>query len=469
MDEALSIGNQVSYSETQMTVKLLNKSIFENKNFSFRGAISKERKKYNTRNTRFWGNVHRNVFEIQKYKITIRYIQQTIAFQINNQITAIIDLITYWLLWHKKNAEKIYSELESFSFSSNKQRRRVFAYFNQIKEIKLRQMIKSISSKRHRWAITYSLPLILYDKLIQYYSIDELKKLGWWFNLPAPKYIWINNLRDTSTLDLEKQNINLTPVEYVENAFLVGKGRPIQHLGEFNKGKIMMQDLGAIIMSQLVPKIDSGKIIDLCASPGNKTIQLINKFQHNPAIQIFASDLPGSRFQLLTSRVQFLLGHPKKESIKPNTKVSLKYRDEQSIKILPRDATNIGFEDKSFDLVIIDAPCTGSGTLSSKPDTRAIIDLEFIQKHVVLQKEILAESHRILKKGGYLLYITCSLLVEENEAQIQDFREKHNNYQLVQLHHELADNSKLISESIRLFPPNSNCEGFFACLLQREV
>ena len=350
-------GNQTSYSETRMTVKILNKSIFESKNFSFRAAISKERKRYKARNTRFWGNVHRNIFELQKYKITIEYIRQTLNILPNKQIIALIDLVTYWTMWHKKSSEKILSELTAFPFSSNKQKRKVLAYFNQMKEIKLRPTIKSIASKRERWSITYSLPLILYDKLKEYYSIDELKQLGKWFNLPAPKYIWINQLRDESTLEDIKQKINLTAVSHVENTFVVGKGRPIQHLGEFNQGKILIQDLGAIITSRLVPTIANGrgKVIDLCASPGNKTIQLISKFHNNPGIQIYASDLPGSRFQLLTSRIHFLLGKPNKQN-ELNTDVTIKYETERSIQIVPRDATNIDFQDELFDLVFVDAP-----------------------------------------------------------------------------------------------------------------
>ena len=84
-----------------------------------------------------------------------------------------------------------------------------------------------------------------------------------------------------------------------------------------------------------------------------------------------------------------------------------------------------------------------------------------------MQEKILQESHRILKPEGFLFYVTCSLIEEENESQISTFIKKYKNYNLIQLDHVLADNSKLLPEAIRLFPPKTNSEGFFACLLRK--
>lgn len=413
--------------------------------------------------------------EIQKFFITINYIENYFLKEKNFiKMKAFLDLITYWFLSKKISKDKIKEELKKFHYPKNKDRRLVLEYYNNLLDFKLRPFIKSISKKDERWSIKYSIPLIIYQQMNLYYSNDELESLGKYFISVSQKYVWINQLRGDVN-QIKEEILKSTPIseiKSVKNAFSLGKGKPIQHLGAFNQGKIIIQDIGAILITQLLPEVTEGNIIDLCASPGNKTIQLIQRYIGKSSIKFYASDLPGSRFSLLGKRLQFLLGYKNQLEVEEDKilNLNLNKKENREIHLYPRDVTDLNsdFDDGFFKLVFIDAPCSGSGTFGTKPDTRNQVTEEFILKHVSIQEKILTEANRILSKGGYIFYVTCSILINENEEQVKKFLDKFPNYILLPLKHELATSSSIIPESIRLFPPKSKSEGFFACLLQKK-
>ncbi len=450
-----------------MIVSLLQK--IHSKNSSLRIALASQRKKYRPTDSNFWGQVFANVYEIEKNYITISFLENFFLQKNFKSIKSYLDLVTYWHFWNKKSSERITFESKKFFFSSNKEKRLFFSYLELIDKSTLSSILTSVSDLAERWSMKYSLPILLYELLSSEYSNKELNLLGNWLNIQRPKYIWINNqdLEYSSFMNSLQSKISLLEIPAVDKSFIVQSPQPIQSLPEFKEGKILIQDLGATIISQLVPKI-SGIVIDLCAAPGNKTIQLFDKYSSTDTCTLFAGDLPGSRYRTLLNRVPHLL-NVQPTDIQSNKTNELEIlKEHKKLLLKPWDGSKLSFENDFADLIFIDAPCTGSGTMGSKPDVRVQLDKDFLDKHIKIQSLLLQEAHRVLKPNGYIFYSTCSLLKEENEDQINSFFEKFPNYTIIPLQHNLNSPKLLISGSIKLFPPVSNTDGFFAILLQKK-
>lgn len=449
-----------------MIIRLLQK--IHSKNSSLRIALASQRKKYRPDDSAFWGQVFSNIYEIEKNYITINYIEHFLLQKNLSSVKDYLDLITYWHYWNKKSSERITFESKKFFFASNKEKRLVSTYLDLITQNSIPEILESVSDPAEKWSIKFSLPILLYNSLSQDFSFKDLNLLGNWFNTPSPKYIWINNQDEeySSFITQLKTKISLLEINAVKKSFIVQSKQPIQSLDEFKKGKILIQDLGATIVSQLVPKV-TGTIIDLCASPGNKTVQLFDTYAPQDMCTIFAGDVPGSRYRTLLQRIPHLIEAKPSEITSSHSDELEIEKQHKKLIIKPWDGTQLSFEDEFADLIFIDAPCTGSGTMGSKPDSRGQLDEQFLHKHVEVQKKLLKEADRVLKKQGYLFYSTCSLLTEENEDQINSFLEQYPNYTIISLQHHLNSPKLLISGSIKLFPPLSNTDGFFAILLQK--
>lgn len=122
----------------------------------------------------------------------------------------------------------------------------------------------------------------------------------------------------------------------------------------------------------------------------------------------------------------------------------------------------------SFDHVLIDAPCSGTGTLRRNPEIKWRIKQKDIDKLNSLQKSILANSSKAVKKGGRLIYCTCSLLSTENEHIINKFLAKNKHFSLCETPSSI--NKKLIDRKhfYRTYPHIHNMDGFFAAVLRRD-
>lgn len=455
------------YSLTSMIVSLLTK--IHSSRSSLRLALVSQRKKFRSTDNAFWGQVYSNIMEIEKNYITISFIERFFIQKNFRSIKSYLDLVTYWHFWKIKGSERISLESKKFFFTSNKQKRLFQSYIDSITKYSLSSLLEEIQEPHEKWSLKFSLPVLLYSLLSPYYSHKELFLLGKWFNTPSVKYFWINNqdLNYQQIVENIKKKISVIEVQSVPKSFIISDKQPIQQLSEFKTGNIIIQDLGATIVAQLIPKI-SGIIIDLCASPGNKTIQIFDKYVESDTCTIYAGDLPGTRFNSLSKRLPSLINADFKHIIENGIESLKLTKNSKNLIISPWDGTKLHFQKDFADLIFIDAPCTGTGTMGSKPDVRSQLTEEFLHKHTTIQQNLLEEAHRILKPGGYLFYSTCSLLNEENEQQISNFIDNHKNYSIIPLKHNLNYPKLPLEGSLKLFPPLSKTDGFFAILLQKQ-
>jgi 16S rRNA (cytosine967-C5)-methyltransferase len=187
------------------------------------------------------------------------------------------------------------------------------------------------------------------------------------------------------------------------------------------------------------------RVLDLCAAPGSKTTQIADN--GSDSATIVASDLHEHRLRTVVSAA-------KSQGLKSIYCIAL-----DGLQPLP-------LAEESFDRVLVDAPCSGTGTLRRNPEIRWRISPADIQELSGRQKQLLSNAARAVKPGGLLVYSTCSVEPDENEEVRQTFLENNDSFESVRL----ALDSSLVGSSdfARTWPHREGADGFFICAFARK-
>ncbi|WP_066804780.1 16S rRNA (cytosine(967)-C(5))-methyltransferase RsmB [Moraxella oblonga] len=231
----------------------------------------------------------------------------------------------------------------------------------------------------------------------------------------------------------------------------------IPNLPKFKDGFVSVQDkhaqLSGHILDKLVIKnlpIDKAiHILDACSAPAGKTAHLLELFaKNNTNAIITAMDNDNERLAVI-----------------PDNLTRLGLLDDK-VKIVCDDAC-IFKVDTPFDVILLDAPCSATGVIRRHPDINLLRSENDIKQTVKLQADILNNAWKNLKDGGYLLYVTCSLLKDENERQIKQFLNTHSNAKAVEFVLSLPNQIKQ-EVGYQCLPLNQNDgDGFYYALLQK--
>lgn len=223
---------------------------------------------------------------------------------------------------------------------------------------------------------------------------------------------------------------------------------PVTEVPGWDEGKIYVQDAAAQIPARMFKKLEiEGDILDTCAAPGGKTIQLIDLY---PERNVHALELNEARIEKISQNFE---------------------RCQVHCAVTVGDASKTNFDDEKFAGILVDAPCSSTGTSRRHPDvliSRNEASIESLRK---IQSDILNESARLLKEGGLLVYSTCSLFKAESEDQIAEFLERHPEFERVKITAEdVGDNEYIINELGELrTTPAENLDGFFTSCLRKKV
>jgi 16S rRNA (cytosine967-C5)-methyltransferase len=248
---------------------------------------------------------------------------------------------------------------------------------------------------------------------------------------------------------LLKNGIELTRGALVKSAYVVVQG-DITSTELFRRGKIAIQDEGSQLVAALV---GSGKrILDCCAAPGSKTAALAAT---SPEAEIVAADIHLHRARLLRRLVT-----------------------SSNVQVIVADATKLPLA-ASFDRVLADVPCSGTGTLARNPEIKWRLREEDIVDLQSRQIAILDAALKHVCRGGRLVYSTCSLEPEENEKVVEEGLSRNPKFRLVGVWEELIklkssgvliwkDVDRLVSgDFLRTIPGVHPCDGFFAAIFER--
>jgi 16S rRNA (cytosine967-C5)-methyltransferase len=213
-----------------------------------------------------------------------------------------------------------------------------------------------------------------------------------------------------------------------------------------------MQDEGSQLVAQLAPVKPGDKVIDFCAGAGGKTLALAAMMQNKG--RILAWDTSAKRLEQMKPR----LARAKADNVQRHVLAS------ENDPFLKRHKD-------SADLVLIDAPCSGSGTWRRNPDLKWRMQKKDLNEILAMQKSILESASRLVKKNGHLLYITCSLLQSENDKAIATFLTQQKKFGVASVEKIWSNFSQPTIRQdggFRLTPHQDGTDGFFAYLLQRR-
>lgn len=219
----------------------------------------------------------------------------------------------------------------------------------------------------------------------------------------APVWLRANeSLQPVATIiaTLADEGIEVTPFVDLPTALQVVKGeRRISGSQAYQSGLVELQDLSAQLASALLPV--SGSVLDYCAGGGGKALALAAR----GAQSVTAHDIDARRMVDLPQRAK---------------------RARANIRV-----ASPGLVTGKFDLVVVDAPCSGSGTWRRTPDAKWRLTREDLEQVIRTQSDILDKTVGFVKVGGYLAYMTCSILRDENERQVEAFIKEHPDFGLV--------------------------------------
>jgi 16S rRNA (cytosine967-C5)-methyltransferase len=232
------------------------------------------------------------------------------------------------------------------------------------------------------------------------------------------------------------------------------EGRPaIAALQLFQTGAIEIQDEGSQLVALLADARPGQQVVDFCAGAGGKTLAMAAAMNNRG--RVIACDVLGNRLKRAAERIRRAGLH----NIETRTLSSA------------RDPW-VKRHKASFDRVLVDAPCSGTGTWRRNPDSRWRPLGPGLEQLIPLQAELLDSASRLVKPGGRLIYATCSLLLEENEDQIDAFLANHPEFtplpQAEVWPAILGGPSPLEGRWLRLSPARHDTDGFFAAILTRK-
>ncbi len=304
-----------------------------------------------------------------------------------------------------------------------------------------------------RLAVEASLPDSLARRLSEQLGDDAVAAVNA-LNERAPLCVRVNTLkasRDQVQRELEAVGVRVRQAPRSPLGLFLETRVNVYALEPFKKGLFEVQDEGSQLLGQLMDGA-KGRVIDACAGAGGKTLQLAAQLGNKG--ELIALDVDVKRLGELKTRARRAGVHNVRTIVLPPAAADA----DQTLKALEGTAER----------VLVDAPCTGTGTLRRKPDARYRFDDQVLADHTKRQRELIERFARLVKPGGRLVYGTCSLLREENEEIVDEFLGRHPEYTLVDAQALLGSATDCtIAGTLRLFPHRHGTDGFFGAVLAR--
>ena len=330
------------------------------------------------------------------------------------------------------------------------------------------EALGGISEEEHAWltrvmqfdrssmpaAMRSNLPGWLYDKLVERYGEEEALELAGALNQPAPLDLRVNIIksnREAVMAELATAPIRCEATPFAATGIRLMKKPALQNLPLFKDGAIEVQDEGSQLLAQIVGAKRGEMIVDFCAGAGGKTLALGGVMKNTG--RLYAFDIAEKRLAKLKPR----LARSGLSNVHP---VLIAHENDAKVKRLAG----------KIDRVLVDAPCSGLGTLRRNPDVKWRQSPQGLAELNAKQISILSGAARLVKPGGRLVYATCSLLDEENEAIVAQFLAANEAFALVPMSQILAEQKIELEmqDYLKLFPHRHQTDGFFAAVLERK-
>ena len=363
---------------------------------------------------RKWGSEDRRVVSEIFYNI-IRW-KKRLEYYMGESVkpTNVYKMIIAYLLWSKTHYKK-------------------FEEFDGVKVADILTKLKkgTVPTK----AIEHSIPDWLAETLEKELGKNWEKEMVA-LNEQAPTVLRTNTLKTTPReliADLNDENVEAFTIKNYPDAIQLAEKKNVFLTSAFKDGFFEVQDASSQKIGELLDVQEGMRVVDACAGAGGKTLHLAALMKNKG--QIIALDIYGWKLTELKRRAKRAGAH--------NIEARL-ISDNKVIKRLHEKA----------DRLLIDSPCSGLGVLKRNPDSKWKIDQAFIDRIKGEQQTILQDYSKILKKGGQMIYATCSILPSENDEQVKTFLENNPDYTLIK-------DQKIM--------PSEGYDGFYMALIKRNA
>lgn len=284
--------------------------------------------------------------------------------------------------------------------------------------------------------VTYSVPEWMVEGWIKDFGYEQTKNICESFLEERPITIRTNLTKTTPAAlkqRLEAEGVTVKAIEKLSYAFEISGYDYLQSLESFEEGLFYVQDISSMMVAEIAaPKKDS-YIIDVCAAPGGKSSHLAEKMEGTGMVE--ARDLTEYKVSLIEENIE--------------------RHGLENMNAVQMDATvyDVASKEKA-DVLICDLPCSGLGVMGKKTDIRYKMTAEKQKDLVKLQRQILDTVHTYVKKGGTLVYSTCTIHKEENAGNVTWFVEKYPEFE--------------VKSCEQMFPGGEYHDGFFIAKLKRK-
>lgn len=285
-------------------------------------------------------------------------------------------------------------------------------------------------------------PRWLVARWVERWGIDETKRLLDANNREAPLVARpYHVVREQLEAMLESAGVHVSEAPLARDSIVLSSQvSSFTELGPFRQGLFHLQDPASTLVTQYACVPTGALVADLCSAPGGKSVELSRGASH-----VFASDLSFARVQRVVENAKRL--------------------EIDSLHVYVADARFPAI--RPVDLVLVDAPCTGTGTFRRHPDARWRLKISDIAVMAAQQRAILRAAASVVKPGGLLVYSTCSLEPEENDEQIDHFLANNAGWRIDPPPEGVVPSAVLDNGRLRVLPQQHGTDGAFAARLRR--
>lgn len=298
----------------------------------------------------------------------------------------------------------------------------------------------------HRISIMTSMPEWIVEELAKEYSLTQVEEICKNSNEKAKVSIRVNRLKSTKEeliKKLEEREIEVKQGRLPD--FLILENiKNIANLDLYREGYFTLQDEAAGLAALILQPEKGDLVLDACSAPGGKTTYLAEQMQNEG--KIVAWDVHESRVKMVKENAERLgIG---------------------IIETEVQDASRVQEGIEHFDKILVDVPCMGLGVMRRKPDIKWQKKKEDIKKITKVQYEILQNVSHLLKKNGKIVYSTCSILQEENDAIIKQFLEENPDFTVIPIEEKSDFKNQKEGIGFTLLPDEEK-DGFYICMLSK--
>ena len=318
-----------------------------------------------------------------------------------------------------------------------------------LRQAELADPLKLPQEPISKLGILHSFPDWITKIWLEQLPIEQVDRLLAWFNCSPQLDLRVNMLK-TSVEEVEKafkaNNIVVSRIPNVPQGLRLENAGAVTNLPGYKQGWWVIQDGSAQLVSHLLDPQPGETVIDACAAPGGKTTHIAELMQDTG--RIIACDRAAKRLNKVRENA---------------ARLQLK-----SIKIQVEDSRNVAEFVGIADRVLLDAPCSGLGTLHKRPDIRWRKTPESIGELLPLQRELLKQAASWVKPKGILVYATCTLNLSENEKIVESFLEDNTNWSIQFPTNKIAKDLLMPKGWVKVYPHLQDMDGFFMVKLVRN-